>query len=557
MKTSKILLLTFFFLNLAVFSATASSSDQTLYQTITQSELADFYVNIPMDLEPGFRSITVLVTNTDGTSREKTLLFCKNLTGEIHWNNKCPDLTPLLSQSRLESIKLRTNFPKYNPLSEPKKTTDIVIVALAAMTVATGAAGAAGATGGNAKQQGYLAQVAKGAGFATAILMGRGDQSRIDKAKRPNNSGTKFSSLAARRSASSPLFARIMEDGNYLRATFQHFALAVYPIAIALGVIASISVRYQALPPSLSFILAFLVMGVIDSLAGVACVLTFGTLAIVTGNVRDLSTFLTLVGIGLIGFSPILLASVFRPLHRPLDGFANKWERVSDYLIAALLTGWVVKQIVSGLSGLAGIQLPITAHAHQIGIAAGVLVALRFICEDFTAAIYPQRLQLLAPSYLERTQKQSFMTVAMKILVFFLVAEPFFGLTPSLWIGLAIFATPQVLGLWNTKLPHSDKIGRMVPKGVIEMLVMTTAGFLIARAISSHPSNASSYVLVAFILLGLPGFILNMLGVFKGDNDDNWKSGPRGKYFYRMGGIVALLTLSYVIFSGILLSNNL
>jgi hypothetical protein len=554
MSIRKFLLFFIFFLNVGTFAASADTPDQTLYQTITESELADFYVDIPTDLEPGFRSITVLIENPNGPAREKTLLFCKNLIGEIHWNNKCPDLTPLLSQSKLESIKDRSALPKYNPLSEPKKTTDIVIVTLAAMTVATGATKLATT---NVKQQGYLAQVAKGGGFAVAVVLGRGDQSRINKAKRQNNAGTKFSSVAQRRSAASPLFARILEDGNYLRATIQHLALGIYPVAVGYGAFASTTVDFQALPPSVIVMMGFLILGIIDSLAGLSAVLTFGAMAIATGHLQDLSSFLTLVGIGLVGFSPILLASVFRPLRRPLDGFANKWERASDYLIAALLTGWVVKQIVSGLSGLSGLQLPITSHAHQIGIVAGILVALRFMCEDIVGFLYPQRLQILEPSYQERTSRQSFMTIAMKITVFLLVAEPFFGLTSSLWIGVTIFATPQLLGLWSAKLPKNDWIGRMVPKGIIEMLVMTTAGFLIAKGLTSYPSSASGYVLTAFILLGLPGFTLNMLGVFKGENAESWKVSPTGKYFYRIGGVVALGTLTYVIFSGILLSNNL
>jgi hypothetical protein len=149
------------------------------------------------------------------------------------------------------------------------------------------------------------------------------------------------------------------------------------------------------------------------------------------------------------------------------------------------------------------------------------------------------------------------MTIAMKVTVYLLVAEPFFGLTSSLWIGVGIFATPQLLGLVNTRFPKNNWIGRLVPKGIIEMLVMTTAGFLIALGLNSYPSSASGYVLTAFILLGLPGFALNMLGVFKGENAEEWKSDPRGKYLYRIGGVVALATLTYVIFSGILLSNNL
>jgi hypothetical protein len=51
-----------------------------------------------------------------------------------------------------------------------------------------------------------------------------------------------------------------------------------------------------------------------------------------------------------ISFTPILAASAMRPLRR-LKKQWSLWERVSDVLIAALLSGWAVKAMVISLDG--------------------------------------------------------------------------------------------------------------------------------------------------------------------------------------------------------------
>ena len=342
-----------------------------------------------------------------------------------------------------------------------------------------------------------------------------------------------------------------------MRATMQWIAHLAYPIALGIGFFAAKSVQFQAMPPSFAFIVTILVIGIFDSLAGVLAVLSFGVLSLVTGHVTNLSEFLTLMGISLIGFSPILLASVFRPLRRTTDNFASYWERIADYLVASLLTGWVVKQIILGLSGLSGLQLSITAHAHTLGIIAGLLVAVRYGLEDFSSYLYPTRMSEIEPSYREQSMRQYGARIIVQIAVFLLVAEPFLGTSPSLWIGLAIFTIPLILSLFNEHLPKSKAVSRWIPKGIIEMITMTTAGYLIARVLNWYPQSATGYVLTAFILLGIPGFILKILPLFADEPSDEWKESRWGKFAYRVGGVVALVLLGYIVTTGILLSNNL
>ena len=552
-----ILLLTpnlFFFLS----AAQATQQPQTIYQGITTTEETKLDLLIPKNLDPGYKSITVTVTDKNQVSELKTLDFCKTLDGTINWNNICPDVTVMVSQQALSAIHIRSKLPKYNPRSDPKKTTDIVITSLAALTVATSTKSLASKViaQNSTKHEGYLSGLSKGGLLLSVVLLGPGDRLR-EKRVKSSKSGSRLTTFSSRLSATSPLLSRIFVDGNYLRATLQNFALFNYPLALALGFFAAKSVGFQAMPPSIAYMVAILALGIFDSLSGLAVVLSFSALALGTGHVGSLSSFLTLVGLGLVGFSPILLASVFRPLRRTTTDFNSYWERITDYLLASVLTGWVVKQIVLGLAGLSGLQLPITAYAHSLGVIAGVLIAVRYGLEDLVSYLYPARMQAIEPTYQDQSKKQSGLRIVMQIFVFLLVAEPFFGNTAALWIGLSFFGIPLILSIFESRFPKSSFVSRWIPKGIIEMLTMTTVGYLIARVLNWYPQGATGYLLTAFVLLGIPGFILKVLPLFAGEPSDAWKESRSGKWVYRIGGVIALVFLGYIISTGLLLSNNL
>ena len=544
----------FFFLS----AAQATQQPQILYQGITTAEQTQLELSLPKNLDPGYQSITVTVTDKNQVSQVKTLDFCKTLDGTINWNNVCSDATVMVSQKALSAIHIRSALPKYNPRSEPKKTTDIVITSLAALTVATTTRSLAAKVTAtkSTKQEGYLSGLAKGALLLSAVLVGPGDKLR-EKQTKSSKSGARFTSSSSRISAASPLLSRILADGNYLRATLQNFALLMYPMALMLGFFAAKSVGFQAIPPSIAFVVAILTFGIFDSLSGLVAVLSFGLLVLGTGHIGNLSSFLTLVGLGLVGFSPILLASVFRPLRRSTVDFSSYWERITDYLLASVLTGWVVKQIVLGLAGLSGLQLPITAYAHTLGVIAGALIAVRYGLEDLVSYLYPGRMQSIEPTYQTQSPRQHGFRIVMQVFVFLLVAEPFFGNTSALWIGLSIFTIPLILSIFQSHFPKSAIISRWIPKGIIEMITMTTAGYLIARVLNWYPHSARGYLLTAFVLLGIPGFILKVLPLFADEPSDAWKESHNGKLLYRIGGVIALVFLGFIISTGLLLSNNL
>lgn len=557
----KIVLGVFIFLIFAPLANAEENTDQVLFQTITQAEADELDIKIPESEAPGFKSLEVEISGMGKESEFKKILFCKSFDGVIHWNNICPDLTAEGAQTALEAAKTRDELPVYDPLSNPKQTTNTLIIAFVALTAIMGAGVAVTKildkpvldTGDRA---GYLAGVTGGAASISSTNSGRGDNSKLWNRPINQKIDSAVTSSGNRISGFSPLATKILADGNYQRSLFGPFSLAIYPVAIALGFFASRSLHQEALPPSLAFILLMMVVGVIDALAGVLISITFVMSVLVGGHLNSFNSALTVVGVCLLAFSPTLLAAAFRPFRRHVWDFTSLWERGTDYLLASILTGWIVQQIVLGLPGLSGLQLPITIHARTIALFAAGLIVVRFALEDLSLKLFPQRLRTLEPEYRERTISQQVFTLLLKVATFSVVATKFIGLSAQLFIGIALFSLPLIMGIYEDKFPKSAKVQKWMPTGIIEMLVMTIGGYLLALLIQDRYPSARTYVLVSFVLLSIPGFLLKILELFGEEGPEDWKITKYGRVTYRVLGVVALGVLIYIILSGLLVSNK-
>jgi hypothetical protein len=441
----------------------------------------------------------------------------------------------------ISSSITRDSFPPYTPIDHPRETAKTAIEAFAVLALVTS---------GAANTQGFLAQVARGGVLAAGVHLGRGDRRRARKSKSSKKSINFFTSLATSISAASPLAARTVSDASYLRAGLGSLSFLLYPAAIALGTFTAFKVDFQSLPPSMYLVIAMMALGIADAMAGLIAGVIFSAAIILHGNVTDLKSFLTLAGVVLLTFSPGILAGTFRPLRRYVDNYRALWERSTDYIVASLLAGWVVKQIAAGLPGLSGLELPIATHANALGLFAGVLIALRFAAEDSVSYFLPGRIRDLEPEYRERSVVQKVMTGLMQIAVFAAVAQPFIGWRPELWIGLAIFVLPIFLALASHFFPKSKAIRHWLPTGVIEVILIALSGYFITQILENQNYPATKYILVAFVPLSLPGFVLKLFQLFAGEYEPHWRDSKKGNFLYELTGLLALATLVYIVFVG-------
>jgi hypothetical protein len=568
----RLILLLVILLNSSVVAA--YSADNVATTTIT-GDNQRIGVEIPTDLEPGYHSVAVESTDpVTGEVSVENLSFCKDLEGGIHWEGSCGVITPLAPQKVLEATKMRTELPAFDPISQPKKSLEVQVAAFAALTVLAVGGATGGFSGLTSTNTGSLSderfrlyarreELDEPASSSTEEdekdkekqdletieseqlkrlerKEGRGDLAGTWKLPMTPLLDSVFIASAFRTSRVSPVLSRIFYDGNYLRAMIGSLAAVLHPIGLILGVIALNHVGAQALPPSWILFSLIIVLGVIDSFAGFLTASIFFLGVLVNGNLSSRDELLTVVGTIAVFFAPALIASAFRPFRREIRSSADKWERLTDYLLAAVLTGWTVSKMIGSLSGLASIQLPITFFAFKIGVVAAVAVAIRLAGEDCAIYLFPVRLAALQPELSHPSKIQMSLAIAFKTAVFAFLAEPFIGNSIQLWLGIFLFLLPKVVSITVAgRLPKSKLIHKVLPKGALKIVVMVFVGTIFARWVQSFFQDPTQFLRWGFVVLGLPGLVLQSVGFFADRSTQiNWKYEGSGRFIYRLGGVV-------------------
>jgi hypothetical protein len=548
------MLLILLFLNLSTLPSWAA--DSVIIDRITAAEAEELDIQIPDDVPPGFHSIEIEVYDDGGTLSTQDIVFCKNLTGEIHWDNKCPDVTELWAYEDLMKIKEREKLPAYSPAQEPEKSQDLQVAAFAALA-ALSAAGAAkekeskerdDQAEGEDKEQEDLASVDSGKLALIKRDPGRGDLSKTWQNPYTDESDYLFVTAAYKASGYSPLLARTVADGSYLRAILGSFAGFLYPIAAILGLTALINVGAQAMAPALGIILAIVIVGILDAFAGFTAAAIFFIGVFITGHMGTRHELLTVAGLMVIFFAPALLASAVRPLRRLVSNGEEGWERITDYALAILLTGWAVEKMVNALNGLASVQLAITYKAGTIAICSAVLVGIRIALEDVSTYHYPVRLQAVTAQLQDPDQYQKIISLMIKTFVFIMLAVPFVGFTIQMILGTALFVFPSVANMtFAKKLPKFPNIHWLIPKGAFKIVAMVFVGFIFSNWVQGLFTNPQTFLKWSFVILTFPGIFFTILGWVAQAPEKSWRSHKNGQIAYRVLGVVVFLLVVQIV----------
>lgn len=548
----KFMLLVILLLNLSILPSWAS--DSVIIDRITETQAEELDIQIPDEVPPGFHSVEIEVYDDSGTLSTQEIFFCKNLQGEIHWNNLCPDVTELWTYEELMKVKERKGLPKYSPAQEPDKSKDLQVAAFAALAV-LGAAGTPKEKENKEsddeaedKEQEDLASVDSGKLALVKRDPGRGDLSRTWQ--NPFTDESDYLSVAAAYKASgfSPLLARTLSDGSYLRAILGSFAGILYPIAALLGFIALINVSAQAMAPVVGIVLAIVVLGILDAFAGFIAASIFFLGVFLTGHMSNRHELLTVAGLMVIFFAPALLASAVRPLRRLVTNGDEGWERITDYALAIVLTGWAVEKMVNALNGLATVQLAITFQAEKIAIFSAILVGVRIGLEDIASYHYPVRLQVVSAELKEPSKYQKINSLMIKTFVFIMLAVPFVGFTIQLILGTALFLFPSVANMtFAKKLPKFPHIHRLIPRGAFKIVAMVFVGFLFANWVQGMFSNPQTFLKWSFVVLTFPGIFFAVLGWLAEAPEHNWRESKNGQIAYRILGILVFLLVVQIV----------
>ncbi len=465
-------------------------------------------------------------------------------------------------------------FAPYDPRSEPVKSVGILVAGFTLLQLAMSGGGLALARGGGgvgssgeqsqqrsadgAEEKQSSAPEASfdyesvdvaflGAGVAAVAV---GDRSRTWGWPGTRRLDALGAALPARVAHRSPLLARVLADGTYLRAIFGSASLLAVLAGVALGVLAVHDTGGAALPPVAALTIAIAVLGVLDATAGFVAILTFTIGVLALGGIDSNAQLRLMLGLGALWFVVPVLAGAVRPLRRePTRNLVESWERAADFVIASLIGAWAVQKIVLALPGLAGAQLPISAHADLAALCVLAALVGRLVFETIAAHLYPRRLdvseagQLPEPGALQRLGSTA---LRMGIFVFF--ARIVVGDSWQLWAAAALFVAPQILAVYAERFPNSPTLYRALPKGLVELVFMLFVGTAVgALLISSMDENADTFLANSLVLLSLPGFLLSLLQLFARDGPE-----PAIGWGKRIAG-VALLGAGILLALGLLL----
>jgi hypothetical protein len=576
----RFLLLFLVVINLSVLP---SFADDQIAEITADSTSSDVLVDLPQDLEPGYHQVDVEVIDPDtGEASIETIDFCKDKTGEISWENICPELDIVVDPATLETIENVEDLPTYNPESEPEKVAQTQVAGFTALSVlsaggaAVGAAvggsaggGSSGGAGGGSSGGGSAARVAvrreEGSESSDAELVddalhssqskrfahdatysddesswGPGDRSRTWRAPFTPVIDAAVVATSLKASRFAPLLGKFLIDASYLRAIFGSLSLLTIPLGLIIGVQALLDSNFQAMPPRWTLFAAIAVLSVFDAVGGAVAGLVYVLGIFIFGEVSGLNGILTVLAVFAIAVSPPILAGSFRPFRRKITPDEGPWERATDYLLAGVLTKWTITGFIGALNVIAGKQLAISGNGDEIGITVGIAVLLRMISEDCATYFYPNRTAKFVVDQPKPSKRQQYISMTLKAVVFALVMQSFVGLNAALLVGTVLFIFPSVAKLaFGGSLPKSRMLHMSLPRGGVRIVAMTIMGTLFAKLSADIFKDPQDFLTWGFVLLSIPGFAISVLSMLSDDKDPGkLRSHPFGKWIYRVGGVI-------------------
>jgi hypothetical protein len=293
-------------------------------------------------------------------------------------------------------------------------------------------------------------------------------------------------------------------DADYLRAVMGIFSLLIYPFAILIGVFESNQSDDGSLHiPGILWLIAALILGCFDSLAGAISVITYILLA--TCNLNDSSRFTweyfaTFGMLFVITTGPGLFAGALRRFDGVHTHRSGKWERLVDYALSPIVTAWVVWKGLELIQAVSGAKF--SANANDIKYVAAIVFAcifLRYFLEGYVAKHFADRInEIVAESVpIEKRQKirvHIFKAIGISVIAYVLLVKVS-KLTDgnTIW-GLSFLLLIPALAL-AVGIKPIDKISKFNVIGTPRLAILLCAGLIL---VVIPNDNVGQFMAIAF-----------------------------------------------------------
>ena len=441
----------------------------------------------------------------------------------------------------------------FDPKSDPKGAVDLA--AQAAVLAALLAAGAAkkgkkedDEEGGDESDD----EEDRGSGDIsdTAVKFRKTDVDGADDAIQPRSATwmDKWSSMAPHRLVqSSPLLARLVVDGTYLRSLLGIFWLALPLSGVVIGVLSAINTDFNIVMPAFALLIAILIVGILDALSGLLGVLVFALLAGVGGGFTSSDSIRGMLGLCAFSFGVPLIATASRPFFRASDGTSQTWNRTVDFFLVTLFGALAAGGMFGSLPGLTGFKPSFADRGDTIQLIALAMLIVRIGLEYFARNATSGRFKSIHADELdEPSTAQKIASIIGRSAVFPFVAVIFIGNNWALWVGTALYMVPKFVDLVSDNFPNFAKLHRYLPRGIFKVVFIMLIARWWGTVVTSNVPDADQMIKVGFVLLGLPGLLAGIAGWF-GRSGGDWKSTTLS----RVLGVV-LLIVGFLMVRGVL-----
>lgn len=335
----------------------------------------------------------------------------------------------------------------------------------------------------------------------------------------------------------SPVFARTINDGVYLRALAGTLWLLIPMLGVGVGLAMSISTSGNVLVPALPLLLALLVVGILDAFAGALAVTVFSLVVFSQGGFTSSDSIRGFLGLFVFGFGVSLVAAATRPFRRVHSPSITRWDRVCDVVLLPLFGAWAAGSMFSALPGLTGYSPDFMDQTTLIQVVAAVALLTRIVIESAAQKLVSGRLRTLEATDLpEPPRGRKTTSILLRTSVFVFVASVFIGNEWGLWVGGLMYMIPKMVSLFDEKFPNLEIMYRYLPRGIFKFVLMLFVarwwGTLLTNAVED-PEQLLQY---GFVFSGIPGLALTSIAWFARDGK-KWPS----TWFTKITGTILLV----------------
>ena len=534
--------------------------------------------SLPDDLPEGTHTVLIKGTDIDGQPIELGDGIELGPDGELLAVTKGVDVSGLQVPTIPDDPKA-PQYPTVAPLDQPDAVVSTTVAALALLSVT----GVATAMSGGVPRVG---RVEAGGLAGEGINEGLGSGSvllTLDDIDVQHNRGwrTRF---AARRTAwgdtswlhrapltsivdeasfvwmsavgsKSPLLARMIGDGAPLRAMVGSLSLLLPIAAIVLGIWSAIGGGGIAEPPVLGILIAMMVIGVVDGLAGGLGAVAFGVTVIAMGGILDWSSVRTLLGVGLLIAGPGLIASSFRDIRRVAPrSWSGWWERGTDIVIVPLLGAFTTYNVANAMPPLGGSLFPVADASAQLAWIVAAMLVVKVLLEELAARWFPERMATILAEPTWPGSLQQVLSSLIRLGLFIFISAAFIGSPWQLWVGAIIWIVPSLLALACARWPNLPRLWQVLPGDLPALGFGLLVYLILVLVLTSIFGDTDEFAVMSFFILLIPGFILGILGLFGREpqsDDVRWYLRPSMTGLYRVGGVVVLVITSWLAYRSI------